>query len=419
MSTIYFIAFVTVSLVLIYKYGLDAIVFVLPFNILSDTFLYFTKDVWIIHSGNLRAIFLLLFILFYYFKKKYLRTNAIVQWAYLFISFCSVVILFGSSSITTSIQYFIKVCIYLLLMRLSFDYFDNLGKIKRFAQWSIISALMIIIINIFLQIFKLGESNYVEGTFYEAGGGSGTIILSFIAISVPILSVLIAPRKSIHSLLFALIYISSTLFVLLSFRRTSWFYFSFSLFIQYLFTRQKTKKSIGVVLSGLVVLAFMIILQSTILDIYEARFVNVERRLENEGRYTESYDVFEKIMYKNDLITNLFGREAFNFSTERNVKEFGYDRQYHSIGSILFDGIGFIGVFIFSIFVLQIMSYIYKYRFNLTNNSEKIINISLYLLLLSYLLQIASFGFELISSHSYIFMTIAVTLNYKILSRKT
>lgn len=415
MDTIFFIVFVLFSTFIIFRYGTDMIIYILPYNILADTFLYFTKDTWIIHSGNLRAIFLLLFILYYFFKKKYQRTNYIVYWAYIFIVFCVITIAINSSSLFISYQYFIKVCIYLLLMRISFDYFDNLGKMQRFAKWTVISAFMIIIINIVLQIFQLGESNYVQGTFNEAGGGSATLIITFIAISLPIISVILTPKKQLHSLIFAVIYIASIIFVLLSFRRTSWFYFSFSLFLQYLFTRQKASKSVGVILTGLVVFIFIIFLQSTILDIYEARYVKVERRIENEGRFTETYDVYDKIIYKNDLITNLFGREAFNFSTERNVREFGVDRQYHSISSILFDGVGLIGVSIFAIFIFQILYYIYKYRYYLKNKSETIINLSLYLLLFSYLLQIASFGFELISTHSYIFVTIAMTLNYKLI----
>jgi hypothetical protein len=417
MTTLLFFMFLILSLISLIRFGEKAILYILPYNAISDTLVFFTRDIWLLNSGYLRAIVLMLFIVSYYLKRPKMRSNDVIPWIYIFIIVSLMLIIINSSSLIASYTYFLRVIIYLLLMRISIDYFDTRDKFQTFAKVVFITSLLLIIVNVLVQIFQLGESNYVEGTFYEAGEGSATILLAFIVISFPVVFNFEKTKSKIRVLLAGLIYLSTFIFVIFSFRRTTMIYFGISMIIQYAFSKYKLTKSLGIVFLGIIALVILISVQDTLIEVYEVRFVKTEWHLEKEGRYVESSDIFDRIIERNDLYTNLFGRETFNFSPERNIKEFGYNRQYHNIFAILLDGLGVFGSLIFVILMVQIFLHIRGIPDALIVDNKRLVKVSLYLLVFAYFVQIASFGFEMITIHSYTFMVIAMSYNFSQLYR--
>ncbi len=393
-----FVGFITLFVFLRTKKNF--ILFLPIINVISDSAIYFSSGS-LLNTGDLRAIFVCAYI-FHYFTNYKIKTSVINSTIILFFLYCILNILLQSSNISYSLQYSFKIFITLFLFIIAKNHINSLSQLSIFCTNIFIALLIQLCVTIFSNIFKIGDSQYLKDSFYEGTGGAPVVIILFSLITIPLFLFLkqIYSEKINKKIIISAVVISIVI-ILISMRRTT----IASLLVTILFFALTHNNKKAVLKYITLMLTFLVALfpffAKKLYDIYEFRFVKHSKTLDQEGRYKETQMVIKQI-YNFDL-KSFFGIEPFN-SYGYNMAQFHIDRQFHTFHTILLHGVGIIGFTIYIALFTMIFIKIRLLRKKCKNYS--LLYITSLILFFAYIVQIISFGIEIISLNSIVFIFI-------------
>lgn len=392
--------FVFILVFIFFKYKEYSIIFLPLINVVADSTIGFFSGG--IHLGDVRVFFILFFILYYFYKNGIKKdfVNAIV----IFIIIYTIILIFiNSSNYVYSSLYFLKVLISLLLFVIAKDFFRNIDQLKKLSKNIEIALIVQIFFIIIANIFKLGESQYVEGTFYEGMGGAPTVFMFFCLCFLPFIIALNDKKKKITMIKYLLFFIIGFVTIIIAMRRTTIFSMGVAVLLYGMLSKNKTKFVKLSVVFGFIIVLLWPVFQDRVMTIYNYRFVEKSKTIEEEGRVEESELVLNQVLEFN--LQSFFGQEPYN-SVSFNKKNYFKDRQFHTFHSILLHGTGIIGFLLFLLFFYSIYWSIRVARNRFQNDVFHKMYISCMILLVVNLIQITSFGIEMITSNSFVYICI-------------
>jgi hypothetical protein len=307
----------------------------------------------------------------------------------------------NSSNINYSLVYFFKIYLSFLVFIIAKNYFENFKQLKKL-NFNIIIALSIqITVTVLSNVLNLGESQYMENGFHEGTGGAPIVLIFF---SICIIPLFIEVKKifniKINTNLIYILVFSSIIIIFLAMRRTTIASLILAIFI--FITTQKDKlKTIKYIFIFIVgITSILPFFSDKIIAIYNYRFVEHARTLEDESRFRETKLVFDQLD-KFDINT-FFGIEPFN-SIGFNMKIFHAERQFHTFHSITLHGIGIIGFIAFLLIYLLIFAKLIILNRKNIRGYRNVFFLTTISIFFFYIIQITSFGVELISMNFIVF----------------
>ncbi len=323
--------------------------FLLPLNVLIDTLLLFSEQLYwlpLLRAGAL--LLLLVYVLLFHF-----RNIRRFSWLLLFLVYC-IAQLFFVSDFQKSAIITMKILIPIAYVMVGFCLFNNLAQLRRLSI-SIIWVYLILILNfVFSQLFNLGSSVYSEDSNFRVGNlDDSWNVFTYAVLMAPFVLHFIQEKKA-YSLLTRAGAWANGLLVLISLKRIA---------ILGLLTGTAIRLRFG---SGMrqIVRTFMVVfvgaallyplLQDVITERIEARSSRFESgALEREGRYLESQFVWSDALSFDSPAKSLFGLEGFNSVGNYANGAFG-DRQLHVDYNLMLNTIGFVGLILYLALFIQL-----------------------------------------------------------------
>lgn len=392
--------FVFILVFLFFKYKEYFILFIPLINVVADSTIGFFSGG--VHLGDVRVFFILFYIVYYFYKNGIKKDfiNAIIIFI---IAYTIILIFINSSNYVYSSLYFLKVVISLLLFVIAKDFFRNINQLKKLSKNIEVALIVQIFFILIANIFKLGDSQYVEGTFYEGMGGAPTVFLFFGLCFLPFIIALNDKKKRITMIKYLLFFIIGFVTIIIAMRRTTIFSMGIAVLLFGILSKNKTRFVKLSIVFGFIIVLLWPIFQDRVMTIYNYRFVEKSKSIEEEGRVEETEIVLNQVLEFN--LQSFFGQEPYN-SVNFNKKQFFLERQFHTFHSILLHGTGIIGFLLFLLFFYLIYWSIRMAKNKLKNDTFHMMYISCMILLVVNIIQITSFGIELITSNSFVYICI-------------
>lgn len=367
-------------------------------NLAGDSLLNATEASGFLHSGNIRAIVLVLYIVYYLFYYR-IRLNRTDLYVILFLVYLAVIVLINYHYLAYALTLSIKVFIIFMLFIVAHHCITETRILQSLNRIVLISLILSYFSLMLFQLFRYGESQYLAETFYEGGGGAPTVYIVFMLLVFPIY---LQFNKKLPKILIPLIYAAGIIFVLLSVKRLSILSFFAGLLIQLLFMSNR-KRIVPLIL----IIAVIIFMATPVF------YTQLEERVKYRLEITESKvdpRVEETKLLYNEFVNGHFTSIMTGFGFDNGIRfyreETGeYSRGFHTFYAILLHNTGIIGFILFLAMIYRIFNRFFRYHRFLKKDPEwKLFRIVAVSLIVAYFLQIASFGFNYISIISLIFM---------------
>jgi hypothetical protein len=259
-----------------------------------------------------------------------------------------------STEFFPSLSQSIKILISMLFFIVGLEYF---GKSNRFMQLnkSVLIAYVLIFFNVIISnIYNLGEIQYGGDTSFMAGNLSDNWnLLTYSLLLFPMIYSQY-PKTKIPKNIALILFFVLLVFVFLSMKRTAIAGLVIGLLI-YGFHNLKLRSFFRVVIVSGVFLGASYPIYAPILEKrFEARSDRFEEgALEEEGRYLETFFVWEEIYEFKKPEKQLFGLEAFN-SRGNYANGLFRDRILHVDYNTIVNTIGLVGLALYLIIFFQI-----------------------------------------------------------------
>lgn len=335
-------------------------------SIADSTTNYFEGE---ISTGLIRGVLLLVVLLL---LSGHLKFKGITFWIYIFL-FYTAFLIPTSSNILAALNEYVKVFISMMMFPIGYYLINDLNKLNKIISYIYLGALIIILQLIIAQIFSLGDSVYLEDSFYLGGGIVQVTYTLVLVVLISPISFLQKNNKQTDVVKY-LIILSSILITLIALRRISIAALVGGYIVFLLYSGHK-KYLLKYSLIGVLFLVALYPFYGAELDRrIDARNMG-ERQITEESRFGETIAVYEEIMY-GDIEHILFGSDLYNsgeyFANHPSYYFiFGGGRQLHVDYNIILHGAGIIGFFFYLIVHLKILLKIYKTKADTSNRLSK------------------------------------------------
>ena len=303
--------------------------------IASNTTDYFRSDV--INSGNLRALIIGLFALYFIFSR--LPNERLYRFVLLYLIYYGLLVLFATDRLHSGNLY-LKFFIEVIMLPIGYYFINSIERFKMLVQILFITLVLHLVNIATANIFILGTSDYLDQTFYFGAGRVN--ITKNILVLVFMLPVTLLFIKRYRKVVLA-IYIIGFLIAIIGIKR-SVLISSVAGVITYLLAKRRVTLMVRTALVvaglGLVLLLAFPRFVGLFRERFNARNERVElteETIESEGRISEVVQVFnawKSGSFKHKLI----GSELFNDRLYFNSK-----RMLHTDYMIILNGSGLIG----------------------------------------------------------------------------
>jgi hypothetical protein len=373
-------------------------------NFVGDSLLSATEASGFFHTGNIRAIILILYIFYFFFLFR-IKLNKTDLYLIIFLVYLAVIVILNYRYLNYALTVSIKIFIIFSLFIIAHHCITELRLLQSLNRFVLISLILSYFSLILFQYFQYGESQYLDETFYEGGGGAPTVYIVFTLLVFPLY---LQFNKKLPRILIPLIYAVGIIFILLSVKRLSILSFFSGLLIQLLFLGRKKG-----VLPAIITITILILLTSPIY------YKSLEERVRFRVEVTEEKvdpRVEETVLLYNEFINGHFTSILTGFGFDNGIRfyreETGeYSRGFHTFYAILLHNTGVIGFILFMLMIFRILKRFFRYhRFLKKDPDWRLIRIVAISLIVAYFLQIASFGFNYITIISLIFIYLGAFL---------
>ena len=282
-------------------------------------------------------------IILFIYSYKYLGVNKRFKWLYFFLIY-SFILLFFSQEFFYSFKSYMQLVISMLLLPISYYFFDSHEKLKKIENLIFIIILISLISTLVGYIFGIGKvlEYSAKNEEKEIIGllGSGGLYTG--AFCIGLIPVLFKERLSKFKI-FILISVSFVLyvFILLNVRRTGILIPIIILSFYFIFTPQKSQAFIYILIGAIFLIITSGLYISTLnkrLELREGRFE--EQSLATESRTKENITLFKDYIKFEDPLKSLFGI-GNNIFAEHVENSKIVRRMYHSDTAKLFIWTGF------------------------------------------------------------------------------
>ena len=352
--------------------------FLLPLNVLIDTLLLFSEQLsWL---PLLRAFVLLLLVI--YTLVRFAGKHTYYSCILVFVFYC-LAQLFYVSDFAKSAVITLKICIPIASFAVGFHLFNTLREIKKLSI-SIVWVYLILGANFILsQRFQLGQSVYSDKSNFRVGNLDD-------AWNVFTYAVLLAPLvvgfvKSNRFLRLAAIVgaIGNAMLVFVSIKRIAVIGLITGNLTRMFFVPKNLSWFRSAILIAFAAGCSFLLVEDIVMERLELRSNRFESgSIEREGRYLESYYVWDEVTSFDDPAKSLLGLEGFNSVGNYADGAFG-ERNLHVDFNLIVNTIGLVGLFLYFLLFYQLFRSMMRVRNNLRMFAkERILLLSTFWMLL-------------------------------------
>ena len=296
-----------------------------------------------INPGFFRLIYLLLaLVIIYSIKKPALKNLFFIT--ILFILYNLFLVLLNDEILKPLLN-LIRLSIPLLILFVGYTLIDNERKLQTLFKAYLIALLIFIISFVLANIFGLGGSTYMEGSFYIGGAGVGAANELAVLIIIAITFLIINDERKWK--LFAIILVVIALIlILVSLRRGAFLILAGALVVFYFLSPYKSEIFKYSLLTGAILIILFPLYGSVLVERYGARAESrggTITNIEVENRFLEFFVVPESL--------NREGGLSWAFGTHNlNSEVYFGGRELHVGYMAILHGTGIIGFVLFFIF---------------------------------------------------------------------
>jgi hypothetical protein len=319
---------------------------IIPINFFWDFISIFYTQ----RAGSLsfiRAVFILS--LYLYFIRQVLqenKNNSVSKSILLFAIYIAILIPF-SDNVYYSLNVSIKVLLSILMYPLGYALVNSESKFNLLVKRIPLIYLILVIGFALTNIFNLGGYDYSSNTGFQSGGLTDSWNNLTYAILLSPLLLFLKQIKPSKKFLYSILVLMVLIFLIISFKRIAISGLSLGVLIYfYYYGKLTTFFKMSVFIGIFLTLSFPIYKEIISIQ-YEARQDRFEDGwLEKEGRYMESFYVWEEVFEFNNPIKSWIGLQAFN-SIENYANGFFGKRQLHVDYNLIINTTGIIGLFLY------------------------------------------------------------------------
>lgn len=390
-------------------------------------YLYVMSVNVIFPKGGIAAIFvngLILFFLVYasVVRNRYNNKFTII---YFYILLQLMLIILQSSNLIYSVTNLIKYSIGLLCLPLGFNILSSVKKLKNFQKTGLVFLILYLVNIVLANIFHFGD---YYGYKIENGLEIGNVFTDGLYANVYVITsifflLLLFPT---HKKMILSITAICAVLVIVNMKRTAilvllvgpvmylFFYFAVNGKIKSRLASMHLKYMILFMTFALLVLPFFYNEIQMRLDAREKHFQESAEDITNEGRIAEFIYIYDEILYSDNFLTLLFGKETLNYVGTYANGIFG-NRQIHGDYSKILHGTGILGVLVWGAIHLFLIVWIVRLK-NSIPCKTGIMSSILYPLYFSffiiYLLSMMSGVRECVLPSSYFYTSVGGILRY-------
>jgi hypothetical protein len=304
----------------------------------SNTTEYFQSALF--NPGNLRAIIIGVFALYFIFTK--LPNERIFRFIMFYLLFYLLLVLISTDKLHSG-NLFLKFFLGIIMFPIGYYYIDSVGKFKGLVTVLFFTLLLHLTNLAIANIFKLGTSDYLDESFYF-GAGRVNITKNILILVFMVPVTLLFTNK--HKLKVIFVFLIAFVVTIIGIKRSVLVSGAVG-FIIYLVIKQKISQLFKIVIASALLIFLIITILPRLTGLITARFnarsdrVEIsEETLETEGRFDETKQVW--INWKlGSMKHKLIGSEVFNDRIFYNSK-----RMLHTDYMVILNGSGIIGLFL-------------------------------------------------------------------------
>lgn len=344
-------------------------------NVVIDSITLYSED-FLLNPGIIRLFICFTFI---FYEFNFIRTNKFFYYIIALFIFYISLALTNSSEIFNSITNVFKFLTPFIFYPLTIEFLKRDRKNSFYLNESIlISIFFLSIVLIISQVYKLGESPYLDNFFYLGGMNIQIVYTLAYAVIFLLYTYSFFAKKKYKKIIFFLAVFFSTIFVVLIFRRVA-IVSLISAFVFLLLSIYKFNFIKIFFVSSLISLAFNFFFLKNI-DISDLVQNRQKNEFKEEGRYLE-FILISEDMKMNGFFNILLGNEIFNsrdYFKYDGVLKMQKQDQLHTDVATLLHGSGILGLFFYLILFISMVKNAIKYA------SSKQIIFPIFPLILSY-----------------------------------
>lgn len=272
-----------------------------------------------------------------------------------------------SSDILVSSSISFKIIMSMGAFVLGFNHINTFAQLRKLNQSILIVYLLLAFNFLISNVFKIGRGVYDDsGSFLVGNLRDNWNVFTYSLMLLPLL-LLQFEKKSKIKYITIILFIICAIILFLSIKRTAIAGLVVGLLIYALLNLnlgKLLKRAVYIVV--FIVLSFLLY-GDLFLQRLDARSDRFESNaIEREGRYQETFYVWEEVLNFENPVKSIFGFEAFNSSGNYANGRFG-ERNLHVDYNLIVNTIGLFGLFLYLLFFYQIFR-----KFKLIKSKSKI-----------------------------------------------
>ncbi len=397
------------------KIHLSFFVFMLPVvHVMANvTTNYFDPGTF--NPGFIRTIYITVVILLAFYKFN-IPEKSLFLIAIVFLTYNLVLVFLNEEFLTPLINFF-RLSLPILLFFVGYSVINNQERLDKLFKYYLLALALFLVNIVIVNIMGIGESQYVDDTFYMGGArvGSANELSVFILIALTFILINDQKRWNWFSIL---LIAGSTIIILVSMRRGAYLTLAGGMIIfTYLigFTSKKILRYL--VFAGIILVALYPIYSTPLIERYEHRKITREGSLANieiEGRFQEMEDV--------PVSLTAGGVSKWLTGTHNlNSEKYWKGREIHVGYLAILHGSGLIGLGLFLLLIYTLFNKGWRVYKRTKNSKYHKIHLALYfsliISLLLYLVTSRMHGFNLVAPVFLMMGSIMGTITKNINSR--
>ena len=352
--------------------------FLLPLNVLIDTLLLFSEQLsWL---PLLRAFVLLALVI--YALVRFAGKHTYYSYILVFVFYCLAQLLFVSDFAKSAVIT-LKICIPIASFAVGFHLFNTLREIKKLSI-SIVWVYLILGANFILsQRFQLGQSVYSDKSNFRVGNLDDAWNVFTYAVLLAPLAVGFLKGNRFLRLAGIAGAIGNAMLVFVSIKRIAVIGLITGNLTRMFFVPKNLSWIRSAILIAFAAVCSFLLVQDIVMERLELRSNRFESgAIEREGRYLESYYVWDEVTSFDNPAKSLLGLEGFNSVGNYADGLFG-ERNLHVDFNLIVNTIGLVGLFLYFLLFYQLFRSMMRVRNNLRMfPKERILLLSTFWMLL-------------------------------------
>lgn len=348
-----------------------------------------------LNPGFIRSIYILAVILLTFYKSN-IPAKSLFIITIVFLSYNFILVTLNENLLIPLINFF-RLALPILLFFVGYSVINSKEKIDKLFKYYLLAMVLFFLNIIIANIFGIGESQYIDDTFYMGGArvGSANELGVYILIA---LAFLLTSNQRKWKWFTILLIAGSTIIILVSMRRGAYLTLGGGMMIfTYLVGLERKKILYYLFLAGVILMALYPFYSTPFIERYEHRKISREGSLmniETEGRFIELEDV--------PVSLSAGGVQKWLTGTHNlNSETYWHGRELHVGYLAILHGSGLIGLGLFMLLIYALFNKgrrVYLRSINSQYNKTLLaLYFSLIISLLFYLVTSRMHGFSLVA----------------------